>query len=40
VQRAATPTDVVDLSMDVDEDDGDDAEIRKLEVPLATHLPT
>jgi hypothetical protein len=24
----------------VDEDDGDDAEIRKLEVPLATHLAT
>ncbi|KAJ7882298.1 hypothetical protein B0H13DRAFT_2539510 [Mycena leptocephala] len=34
VQRAATPTDVVDLSMDVDEDDGDDAEIRKLETRL------
>ncbi|KAJ7882295.1 hypothetical protein B0H13DRAFT_2048339 [Mycena leptocephala] len=33
-QRAATPTDVVDLSMDVDEDDGDDAEIRKLETRL------
>ncbi|KAJ7883960.1 hypothetical protein B0H13DRAFT_2667072 [Mycena leptocephala] len=33
-QRAVTPTDVVDLSMDVDEDDGDDAEIRKLETRL------
>ncbi|KAJ7040192.1 hypothetical protein C8F04DRAFT_1084238 [Mycena alexandri] len=33
-ERAATPPDVVDLSMEVDEDDAEEAEIKKLKMKL------
>ncbi|KAJ6561706.1 hypothetical protein B0H19DRAFT_1259354 [Mycena capillaripes] len=33
-ERAATPTDVLDLTMDVDDEDTDEAKIKELELQL------